>query len=229
MEDLCHRYSIIMLRKGRSTLTSPQFQRLVQGLKEKGKTCTVVESCCGGIINSSILAVPGSSAVYVGGSVVYNTKRAKPLLFHDDDLHKSLLQSHLLEGESEADSYIRSKQHWTAQTAVAFCDQLGVDYAIAEGGASGPTFRPKGLDKGFSVIAIAGRNETSGKAEVLAQSTVRSTHANREKNMRLKQKSWLSRPFDQLMPIVRRICDSLPMPLPNWRPIPWVFPTIHSY
>lgn len=165
-------------------MTSPQFQRLVQGLKEKGKTCTVVESCCGGVINSSILAVPGSSAVYFGGSVVYNTKRSKKLMFNDDTLHKNLLQSYT-QGENEADAYIRSKEFWTAQTAIAFCDQMDVDYAIAEGGASGPTFRPCGLDKGFSVIAIAGRNETTGKAQLLAQSTIRSTHAHRERNMRL--------------------------------------------
>ena len=29
--------------------------------------------------------------------------------------------------------------------------------AIAEGGATGPTFRPEGMNKGFAVLTIAGR------------------------------------------------------------------------
>lgn len=179
-----------MLRVGKSSVTTPSFRRLVTGLKEKGKTCTVVETCCGGVINSSIMAIPGSSAVYYGGSIAYNTRFAKKLLLDDDGLYNRLLEPPTEDatgsaGRSETDVYIRSKEHWTAETAVAFCEQMNVDYAIAEGGASGPTFRPKDLDKGFAVIAIAGKNKATGKAEVLAQSTIHSTHANRKANMRL--------------------------------------------
>lgn len=182
-----------MLRIGKSSaLTSSHFRRLVKGLQEKGKTCTVVESSCGGIINASIMAIPGSSAVYYGGSVAYNTKRAKKLLLNDDTLHGSLLPTHPSHDGTEkahvdvdVDGYIQSKEHWTAQTAIAFCEQMDVDFAIAEGGATGPTFRPKGLDTGFAVIAVAGRNTSTAKVELLAQTTIRSTHANRELNMRL--------------------------------------------
>lgn len=183
-----------MLRIGKSSSSaassSRKFQRLVQGLKQQGKTCTVVESCCGGLIQSSLMAVPGSSAVYYGGSVAYNTQRAKKLLLNDETLHQSLLHPPSLSmpsaaSSSEGEAYIRSKEHWTAQTAVAFCDQMDVDYAISEGGASGPTFRPNDLETGFAVIAIAGKNPHTGKAELLGQSTIRSTHNDREPNMRL--------------------------------------------
>ena len=53
------------------------------------------------------------------------------------------------------------------------------------GGATGPTFRPEGLETGFAVLAVAGRRSKGGETEVLAQKVVRSTHANRELNMRL--------------------------------------------
>jgi len=166
-------------------ISSKAFHRLVQGLKHKGKTCTVVESCCGGLINASIMAVPGSSSVFFGGSVAYNTRRSKSLLLNDSDLHNVLIKPiDPLPDESPAETYLRSKERWTAETALAFCDELGVDYAIAEGGAAGPTFRPDGLSSGFAVVAVAGRNQ-AGKVELLAQTTVRSDHNDRQRNMRL--------------------------------------------
>lgn len=104
---------------------------------------------------------------------------------NDSELHSKLLERPVpAAGESEAVNYIQSKFHWTAETAKAFCEQNNVDYAIAEGGASGPTFRPKDLDNGFSVIAIAGKGK-DGKAEILAQDVIRSPHSNRQENMKI--------------------------------------------
>lgn len=169
-----------------SALSSAAFSRLVTALKRKRATITVVESCCGGLINSSIMAVPGSSAVYWGGSVAYNTRNAKPFLLNDETLHATLTAP--FEGSSndrsEADRYMESKLDWTAKTAVAFCDAVGTNYAIAEGGASGPTFRPKGLERGFAAIAIAARGD-DGKAKLVKQELVKSPNNNRVANMRL--------------------------------------------
>ena len=86
--------------------------------------------------------------------------------------------------ESEADRYVRSKLEWTRSTAIAFCETLGTDYAIAEGGAAGPTFRPKGLDRGFAAVAIAAR-DNDGNVKLVKQQIIRSTHADRVANMRL--------------------------------------------
>jgi NAD+ diphosphatase len=166
-------------------MISRPFQRLVSGLKELGKTVTVVESCCGGTINASIMEIPGSSNVFYGGSVAYNTKQAKKFLMNNEALHSKLTEKPIPRtGETEGQMYIRSKMKWTKEAAISFCENNDVDYAIAEGGASGPTFRPEDLDKGFSVIAIAGKGK-DGKVELLAQDVIRSPHANREANMRL--------------------------------------------
>lgn len=63
---------------------------------------------------------------------------------------------------------------------------MGTDYAIAEGGASGPTFRPKGLDRGFSVICIVARtNSGMGDAKIVKQEVIKSPNAHRITNMRL--------------------------------------------
>ena len=159
------------------------FTRLVAGLRELKKTCTVVESCCGGLISTSLMAEPGSSKIYYGGSVAYNTRKAKKLLLNDSSLHGKLIGPIDDDDcETEGDVYVKSKLRWTALSAVSFCEQMNVDFAIAEGGAAGPTF-PYGLEKGFAVIAIAGR-DPCGDVKILSQKVVHSTHADREQNMR---------------------------------------------
>ena len=161
------------------------FARAVAFLRSQRKTVTTVESSCGGLISSGIMAVPGSSAVYYGGTVSYNTKKARKLLLDDGEMHAALVAGvEPREGESEADQYIRSKHDWTARTAVAFCEALQTDYAVAEGGAVGPTFTKEGLTSGFAVLCVAGRSAPGEAAKVLAQRLVRSDHADRGRNMK---------------------------------------------
>jgi len=116
------------------------FQRLVAALRLSSKTCVTVEQCCGGLISASILAQPGASQVYLGGTTAYNTRKCKPLLLNDDALHRELLRSASQKKEddnavllSEEEQYIQSKLDWTAKTSVAYCEALESDYAIAEG------------------------------------------------------------------------------------------------
>lgn len=169
-----------------TTLSSLSFKRLVTALKQTNKTCTVLEQCCGGLINTSIMAQPGASSVFFGGSVAYNTRKAKKLLLNDDALHASLTETpnDVDPLASTVDLYIKSKLDWTAKTSVAFCNALETDYAIAESGAAGPTFRPKGMETGFAVLAVAGKGP-DGIVKVLRQEIVWSKHADRERNMRL--------------------------------------------
>ena len=162
-------------------ITSVPFQRLVSALKQSKKNLTVVEQCCGGLIQASILAQPGASSVFLGGSVVYNTRKTKPLLLNNDALHQSLTSIPAATTEKD---YIQAKLDWTSQTSVAFCEALQTDYCIAEGGAAGPTFRPDDMTSGFAVIAIAAKGR-NGKVDVVEQQVIRShSKAHRQDNMR---------------------------------------------
>ena len=49
-------------------------------LKEHGETVAVAETSTGGLISSALLAVPGASAYYKGGSVIYTLESRKELL-----------------------------------------------------------------------------------------------------------------------------------------------------
>lgn len=166
-----------------SAITSPSFKRLVQALKIQRKTLTVVEQSCGGIINASLMAQPGTSSIYLGGSIVYNTNKCMGLLLNDSDLHRSLLD--LKSKPSSEEEYIQSKIDWTALTSVAFCKTLDTDFAISEAGATGPTFNVEHMHTGFSVIAIAGKDICDGTVKVLKQTVVHSHTKHRERNMRL--------------------------------------------
>jgi len=121
------------------------------------------------------------------------------LLLNDENLHRSLLSRDNSDGNnfdtSTEDGYINSKFDWTSKAATAFCQSLETDYAISEGGAAGPTFNPKGMDKGFAVLSVSGRTNTndtkssdnSGDSvvSILEQKLVRSSNNDREGNMRL--------------------------------------------
>ena len=49
-------------------------------LKEKEQSVAVSESSCAGLISASLVAVPGASAYYVGGAVVYTRTSQRGLL-----------------------------------------------------------------------------------------------------------------------------------------------------
>lgn len=97
-------------------ITSLPFKRLVTALKLSKKTLTVVEQCCGGLINASIMAQPGASSVFYGGSVAYNTRMGQKLLLNDANLHTALTS---IPPATDAASYIQSKLEWTARSSVA--------------------------------------------------------------------------------------------------------------
>ena len=90
------------------------------------------------------MAVEGSSAVYQGGSVAYSTQKCKPVLLNDADLHASLLNA----SAADAEAYKASKRDWTAKTAVAYCEAMGTDYAVAEAGLPSRRSGPRGWIRG---------------------------------------------------------------------------------
>ena len=49
-------------------------------LRETGQSISVAESSCGGLISAALVAIPGASDYYVGGSVIYTRVAQRGLL-----------------------------------------------------------------------------------------------------------------------------------------------------
>jgi nicotinamide-nucleotide amidase len=109
-------------------------------LKERGDTIGVAEGSCGGLVSASLLAVPGASAYYVGGAVVY-TFAAKQSLLGD---------------VIETPTGLRgATEDFARYLAEAIRARLDTTWAIGEGGAAGPANR-YGDPAGHAWLAVAG-------------------------------------------------------------------------
>ena len=112
-----------------------------QLLKDRGETIAVSESSCGGLLSASLVAIPGASAYYLGGAVVYT--RAS--------------QEGLLDVPDEAMEDIRaSTEEYAALNAATVRELLGTTWSLSETGASGPTGNRYGDDAGHACIAVSG-------------------------------------------------------------------------
>ena len=129
-------------------------------LKERRETVAVAESSAGGLINATLVAVPGASSYYLGGAIVYTLAGRSALL-----------------GLSAQDmANIRSASEPFAKLlARRVRDNLGATWGLSETGASGPTGNRYGDAAGHACIAVSGPVDT-----VI---TVETGSADREANM----------------------------------------------
>ena len=124
------------------------------------QTVAVSESSAGGLISAALLAIPGASAYFLGGGVIYTQVARRALLGIGDDSVKGMRSS------TEAYSLLCAR---------AIRDRLGTTWAVAETGASGPTGNRYGDAAGHACLAVAGPVE-----RVVTLETAR---ADREPNM----------------------------------------------
>ena len=110
-------------------------------LKARKETVSVAESSSGGLLSAALLAVPGASAYYLGGAVVY-TAKARVLLM---DLPKEAVTG--MRSASEPYALLLAR---TAR------ERFGATWGISETGAAGPTGNPYGDAAGHTCIAISG-------------------------------------------------------------------------
>lgn len=110
-------------------------------LKAGGQKVAVAESSSGGLISAALLAVPGASAYYLGGAVVYTGKA----------------RMSLLEIPREAVAGMRSaSEPYALLLARTVRERFGADWGLSETGAAGPTGNGYGDPAGHTCIAVSG-------------------------------------------------------------------------
>jgi nicotinamide-nucleotide amidase len=120
-------------------------ERIGAILKERHETIAIAESSTGGLVSAALLAVPGASAYFLGGAVVY-TLAARRGLMEIGDLPAGMRAS--------TEPYARLLAT-TART------RLGASWGLGETGATGPTGNRYGDAAGHSCFAVAGAVERS--------------------------------------------------------------------
>jgi nicotinamide-nucleotide amidase len=110
-------------------------------LKQRGETIVVAESSTGGLVSAALLALPGASAYFLGGAVVY-TQVARRALVDLPDLAK-----HGMRASTEPYALLLAR---TAR------ERFAAGWALSESGASGPTGNRYGDAAGHSCIAVVG-------------------------------------------------------------------------
>lgn len=146
----------------------PIAQQIAVRLIARGETVAVSESSSGGLISAALLAVPGASAYYRGGGVIYTPSAFKGLM---------QLKREDIEGmRSSTEPYARFM-------AGTIRTKLRATWGLCETGASGPSGNGYGDAAGHTCVALVGETETSRTLETGLN--------DREENMRLFAKEAL--------------------------------------
>ena len=130
-------------------------------LKARGGTISVAESSAGGLVSAALLAVPGASAYFLGGTVVYTRAARETLLAIPPE---------------RLDGVAPSTEAYAAMMAEGMRARLGTVWALGETGATGPSGNRYGYPAGHACLAVAGP-----AARTL---TVETGHGDRIANMR---------------------------------------------
>lgn len=139
----------------------PAARAVAERLKARKETVAVAESSAGGLVSASLLAVPGASAYFLGGGVIY-TKAARTALLGITDAEMAGLRS--------------SSEPYALLLARTVRARLGADWGFAETGAAGPSGNRYGDAAGHTCLAVSGPVE-----KVI---TLETGMAGREANMR---------------------------------------------
>lgn len=116
-------------------------EQVAAKLTANKQTIAVAESSTGGLISASLLAVPGASAYFLGGGVIYTRGARRALMDISDDAMRGLRSS------SEPYAQLLARQ---------IRERLATDWGLSETGAAGPTGNRYGDAAGHSCMAVAG-------------------------------------------------------------------------
>ncbi len=135
-------------------------ESLAARLVARRETVAVSESSTGGLVSACLLSIPGASAYFMGGGVIYTQAARRALLTLPDDAVRGIRSS------TEAAALLNAR---------TIRERLGTTWGLAETGAAGPTGNRYGDAAGHSCIAVTGPVERA--------LTIETGRSDREANM----------------------------------------------
>ena len=109
-------------------------------LTARNASVAVAESSAGGLVSAALLAVPGASAYYAGGAVIYTRASHRALL----DLPEEVVTMRA------------ATEDYALIVARAVRERLDATWGLCETGAAGPTGNRYGDAAGHACFAVAG-------------------------------------------------------------------------
>ncbi len=140
----------------------PIAEQIAKKLIAAKQTIAVAESSTGGLIAAALLSVPGASAYFLGGAVVYTRDARRVLMDIPDDAMKGIRSA------SEPYAQLLAKQ---------VRQRFSTHWGISETGATGPTGNRYGDAAGHSCMAISGPANTVTTLETGSADRTANMHA----------------------------------------------------
>ena len=147
------------LRKVLTMQLTNMAEKLGALLKESEQNVAVAESSSGGLVSAALLSIPGASAYFAGGGVIYTRDARREFLELPEDVV----------------TMRASTEEYAMIVARAVREKMTTTWGLSETGASGPTGNRYGDDAGHVCIAVSGPIEKT--------LTLETGSADREKNM----------------------------------------------
>jgi len=116
-------------------------EKIAAKLIARKQTIAIAESSTGGLISAALLSVPGASAYFLGGGVVYTRDARRILMDITDETMKGI--------RSASEPYAKLLANQVRQ-------RFATDWGLSETGATGPTGNRYGDAAGHSCMAVAG-------------------------------------------------------------------------
>ena len=110
-------------------------------LKESNQTIGIAESSSGGLISAHLLAIPGASRYFIGGSVIYTRVAQKGLLKVTD---------------GQMDGLRASTEEYASLNAKTIKETRETTWGLSETGATGPSGNRYGDSAGHSCVGVSG-------------------------------------------------------------------------
>jgi nicotinamide-nucleotide amidase len=125
-------------------------EQIGKRLIDRHETIAIAESSAGGLISAALLSLPGASAYFIGGSIVYTRASRNTLLAIP---------------ESSLEGVRASTEAYALLLARAIRERLGTTWAVGETGATGPTGNRYGDAPGHACLAVCGLSESTRTLE----------------------------------------------------------------